>query len=137
MTDSTGASPVEQVYTLLGLTESNGGVDLVPPEDVEKAIAMYPQNLKYAAANIAFSLANAAAIAADPQQFSLQGVMSVSFHDPSSHWRAVGNTLLKMADTEYNRDRQPVNAVITELKNRHALEPEPEYSPKRYKGLSR
>lgn len=135
--DNSGTSPVDQVYTLLGLTESNGGVELVPPEDVEKAIAVYPQNLKYAAANIAFSLANAAAIAQDPQQFSLQGVLSVSFHDPSAHWRSVGNTLLKMADSEYNRDRQPVNTVITELRGRHELEPEPEYGASRYKGLKR
>lgn len=134
MTDSTGMSPVEQVYTLLGLTETNGGVDLVPPADVERAITLYPQNLKYAAANIAFGLANAAAIASDPQQFSLQGVMSVSFHDPAAHWRSVGNVLLKMADSDYKRDRKPINVVFTEMRNRHEVEEDYDYAPPRRKG---
>lgn len=125
---SPGTSPVDQVYALLGLTESNGGIALVPPENVERFIAMYPQNLKYAAANIALQLATDAALAADPQQFSLQGVMSVAFRDPAAHWMSIYRSMLQMAEDDYNRDRQAVNAVFTELTNRHQIEEVAEWS---------
>lgn len=137
MTDVFSVTPVEQVYTLLGLTESNGGISLVPVEDIQRAIDLFPQNIKYAASNVATQLATKAAAANDPSQFSLQGVMSVGFRDPSAYWRHMASWLLEQADIEYNRDRRPDRMTISELKNRHQVEPEGEYAPARYRGLRR
>lgn len=136
-TQITELDPISSVYALLGLTEANGGIALVPAEDVEMAISLYPQNLKYAASNIAMMLANAAAIAADPQQFSLQGVMSVAFHDPSAHWRAVAKVLLQQADAEYNAGREPVNMVVTQFKSRYEIDEAADYSPNRHNPFRR
>lgn len=127
----TEIDPVAAVYALLGLTETNGGMDLVPPEDVERALMLYPQNLKYAASSIAMNLANQAAMAADPQQFSLQGVMSVAWHDPAAHWRSVAKFLQGQADSDYNRDRQPANAITTQLQTPYDIEEGHEYAPHR------
>ena len=133
MTDTqiTELNPIETVYALLGLTEANGGMALVTQDEVAVAIQLYPQSYKYAASSIAMNLANAAAIANDPQQFALQGVMSVAWRDPAAHWRAVAKALISQADAEYNRDRQAPNAVMTELRTRYEVEEAAEYSPAR------
>lgn len=127
-------SPVEQVRVLLGLTETNGGLDLVPEEEIEDAISMYPQNLKYAAANIALSLANAAAIDADPQSFALQGVMSMSFQDPAAHWRSVYRFLLEQGEREYERQRELDAPHFSAIVHRDQVEDELEYSKMRKMG---
>lgn len=127
----TELNPIQTVYALLGLTESNGGMALVPEGDVAIAIQLYPQNLKYAASSIAMNLANKAAIANDPQQFSLQGVMSVAWHDPAAHWRAVAKSLLAQADADYQRDREPANLVVSQFTTNWEIEEAAEYSPPR------
>lgn len=129
MTD-TGVSltdPLTSVRYVLGLTGDMA--TLITDEEINAALAEYPNEWRFAAAFIATHLA--AKALNDPTSFSLSSVMSISWPDQAAAWRSIAYNLRLEANQLERKRATPLVISPVQLQLDKRADESLEYQRKR------